>query len=423
MRLLLLGALPWALMAQAPPLTFDDIQQRARTSPEQYRNEALLAERQRDLAGSQGFLREGPSLGLSAGPRTSPLGPTTTDQNLDLDLPLFLAGGTRQKLKEALGKADPALREAARLEARFRLRQAYLEAWLSEQLLGLREADLTTVQSWLRAAQARLEAGADPAFQVSLVEGEILKAQLELDEARRQRLLNWASLRALADVPALPTPLEGPGDPLLPPANDLPARFEHSSLRRALQSRLELEQQALRHQEALATRRWSLRGSYGREGEERITKFGLAYRFTRPGEGRAIRQEAEANLQATQRELEIALLELEGRFQSALTRLQTAAQPTPFAAFDTALRAVSLRLTEGKERPSEALPIRRQLLEAQVACFRRLQNAHLLSAELQALTDWNVGDRPLPSVALRPPRAPHVATGPSPATPSDRMNP
>ncbi len=392
MRPLLMGALPCVLLAQAPPsptplLTFDEIQLRTRTSPEQYRTEALLAERQRALAGTQGFMREGPSFGVSVGPRTNPSAPTTTDQTVDVDLPLFLAGGTRRRLEQSFGKADPALREAARIEARFRLRQAYLEAWLSEQLLALRESDLATVQTWLKASKARLEAGADPAFQVSLVEGEVLKAQLDLDEARRQRLLAWSNLRALAEVPSAPISLAGPGEAMLPLEESLSAKFERSSLRRALQSRLDLDQQALIHQEALATSRWSLRGSYGKEGEDRITKVGLAYRFSRPGEGRAIRQEAEANLQATKRELEIALLELEGRFQSALTRLQTAAPAAPFAAFDTALRAVSLRLSEGKERPSEALPIRRQLLEAQVAYLRRLQAAHLLSAELQALTD------------------------------------
>ncbi len=392
MRPLLMGALPCVLLAQAPPsptplLSFDEIQQRSRISPEQYRTEALLAERQRALAGTQGFLREGPSLGVSAGPRTNPLAPTTMDQTVDVDLPLFLAGGARRRLEQAFGKADPALREAARIEARFRLRQSYLDAWLSEQLLALRESDLATVQTWLKASKARLEAGADPAFQMSLVEGEVLKAQLDLDEARRQRLLAWSNLRALAEVPSVPASLAGPGEATLPPEENLAARFEQSSLRRALQSRLDLDQKALRHQEALATSRWSLRGSYGKEGEDRITKVGLAYRFSRPGEGRAIRQEAEANLQATSRDLEIALLELEGRFQSALTRLQTAAPAAPFVAFDTALRAVSLRLSEGKERPSEALPIRRQLLEAQVAYLRRLHAAHLLSAELQALTD------------------------------------
>jgi outer membrane protein TolC len=306
---------------------------------------------------------------------------------VELDLPLFLSPAARHGLEEALGQADPALREAARVEARFRLRQTYLDAWLAERLVQLREADLVTVQIWLKAAQARLEAGADPGFQVSLVEGELLRAQGDLDEARRQRLEAWTSLRVVAEVPGAPVPLADPGTLPPRPHEDLQARFEGSGLRKAIQSRLDLERHTLRHQEALATSRWSLRGSYGREGEERVGKVGLAYRFARPGEGQAIHRETEAGLQALRRDLEIALLELEARFQSALTRLQTAPPPAPFTGFEPSLRAVGLRLSEGRERPSEALPIRRQLLEAQAASYRRLHAAHLLDAELKALTD------------------------------------
>lgn len=386
MRTFLLGALPCLLMAQAPPLSFDDILTRARRSPEQDRTEALLAERHRALAGTRGFLREGPSLGLSVGPRTSSVAPSSTDQSVDLDLPLFLSPGIRRRLETALGEADPTLRGASRIEARFHLRQAYLDAWLAERLLQLREADLATVRTWLRAARMRLEAGADAGFQVSLVEGEALRAEADLDEARRQQLNAWAGLRTVAEVPGMPVTLADPGDPPALATDGLQARFEASALRRAIQSRLGLEEQALRHQEALATSRWSLRGSYAREGEERIGKVGLAYRFSRLGEGQALRRETEATLQASRRELEAALLELETRFQSALARLQAATPPLPFLGFDLSLRAISLRLSEGKERPSEALPIRRQLLEAQAASYRRLQAAHLLSAELQALT-------------------------------------
>lgn len=389
MRTFLLGALPCLLLAQAPPLSYDEILQRARTSPGQLQTEALLAGRERQLRGTSGLLREGPTVGFSTGPRASSLAPTTTDRTVQVDLPLFLSLGTQRRLAEALGKADPALREAARIEARFRLRQAYLDAWIAERFLALREVDRGTVQTWLQAARARFEAGADPAFQVSLVEGEDLRAQLDLDEARRTRFLTWASLRTLAAVPEMPVPLADPGAPEFPAAGPLSGRFEHSSLRRAIQARLELEERTLRQQEALATSRWSLRGSSSREGPERINTMGLAYRFPRPSETRAIRRETQATLSATRQELEIARVELEARFQSALTRLQITSAPIPFTAFDTALRAVGLRLSEGKERPSEALPIRRQLLEAQVASLRRLQAAHLLTAELQALTDGN----------------------------------
>lgn len=382
----LIGALPLVLIAQASPLTYQDLLARARKSGEQIRVDAFLAERQRALSGTRGYLRDGPTLGFSAGPRTSPVAPTTTDRSLDLDLPLFFAPAARRRLEWALGQADPSLREAARLEDGFRLRQAYLDAWLAERVLHLREADLATVATWLRTAKTRVEAGADPAFQASLVEGECLRAQAELDEARRLRLTSWATLRSLAEVPGTPAPLAAPEAGKLPSQDQLRERFERSALRRGLQGRMELEQQTLRHQEALAGSRWSLRGSYARESEERISKLGLAYRFARPGEAQSLRQETEANLQVSRRDLEMALLELDARFQSAVLRWEAASQPSDFTAFDLALGAVSLRLAEGKERPSEALPIRRQLIEAQIASLRHLHAHHLLNAELQALT-------------------------------------
>lgn len=387
MRTLLIWALPGLLHAQAPPLTYDDLRAKARTSPEQYRTEALLAANRRALSGTRGFLREGPSLSVAAGPRTNPVAPTSTDQTMELDLPLFLSRGTRRRLEEALGKADPVLREAARIEARFQLRKAYLDAWLAARALRVREADLETVQAWQAAARARVAAGADPAFQASLVEGEILRAQLDLDEARKEQALAWSRLRILADVPEGPVPLADPDGPRMPTLEGLEPRFERSALRVALQDRLELETRALRQQEALSTSRWSLRGSYGKENEDRITKVGVAYRFTRPGEGQAIRQEAEANVQVARREIGIALADLEARFQAAMARARNQAPLRPFTEFDRAIRAIGLRLSEGKERPSEALPIRRQLLEAQISSLRRIENAHLLTAELQALTD------------------------------------
>ncbi|WP_306590602.1 TolC family protein [Geothrix sp. 21YS21S-4] len=386
MRPLLLGALPCVLAAQAPPLSFDDILSRARSGPAQYRAEALLAERHRALAGTGGFLREGPALALSAGPRAQPSAPTFTDRAVEVDLPLFLSPGVRRRLEAALGEADPLLRSAGGIEARFQLRRAYLDAWLAERLLHLRERDLATVETWLQAARARLEAGADPAFQAALVEGELLRAQGDLDEARQQRAAAWAALRHLAEVPAAPAPLTEPGDPPGGFPDGLRARYEAGTLRRALLAQADLEQQALRHQEALAASRWSLRGSYAREGEERVGRVGLAYRFARPGEAAALRRETEAALQAGRREGELALEELDARFQAAMARLP-AAPPRAFAAFDPALQAVELRLREGRERPSEALPIRRQLLDVQAAAYRRLRTAHLLSAELQALTE------------------------------------
>jgi outer membrane protein TolC len=394
MRRVLIGALPCLLLAQVPaspqaslPLTFEAILNHAKPGLEQLRLESWLAERNRELAGSAGFLREGPSLGLTAGPRRSKGLPGTTDQSVDVDLPLFLSSGTRNNLIRTLDQADPLLRKAARRESLLRLRQTYLDTWLEQQVGHLREQDLQTVEVWLKAAKARLEAGADPAFQVALVEGEILKAQMELADSRRRVSMAWSSLHSQADLPDQPVPLADPGPVSEEDLSGLSSRYQTAPLRRALTARLEVERENLRHREALGLSRWSLRGSYGKEGEDRIAKVGMAYRLSRPGESRAIRRETEAGLASLQREHQIALAELDGRFQSALDRLQMLGSMPPSRSFQAAIQAVGLRLQSGKERPSDALPIRRQLLEAEVAGFRRLHAQHLLQAELQALTE------------------------------------
>ena len=67
------------------------------------------------------------------------------------------------------------------------------------------------------------------------------------------------------------------------------------------------------------------------------------------------------------------------------TRFAAREVEAPLPDFRQAVEAVGLRLQEGKERPSEALPIRRQLLEAQLAALRRHHAHHTLAAELQSL--------------------------------------
>ncbi|MCX6549144.1 MAG: TolC family protein [Acidobacteria bacterium] len=394
MRRLLIGALPCLLLAQAPAspplspgLTFEGILSRAKPGLEQLRLTTWLAERSREVAGSAGFLREGPTLGLTTGPRRAAGLPGTSDQSADVDLPLFLSPGTRGRLVKALDQADPLLREAARREGLLRLRQAYLDAWLEQQVAHLRQQDLQTVEVWLKAAQVRLESGADPAFQVALVEGEILKAQLELADSRRRAATAWTTLRSQTDLPEQPVPLADPG-PISPQDSaTLSSRYQSAPLRRALTVRLEVERENLRHREALGLSRWSLRGSFAKEGEDRIAKVGMAYRFSRPGEVAAVRRETEAGLASLQRELELALAELDGRFQAAQERLQLLGGSAPRRSFQPAIEAVGLRLQSGRERPSDALPIRRQLLEAEVAGLRRQHAQHLVQAELQALTE------------------------------------
>jgi len=388
MRLSLLGALPclFAMHATAQaPLTFQDIQGKARPAPEQWRAEALLAERGLQFQESKGFLREGPTVAMLAGPRRTPGAGTSTDKGFELDLPLFLSPRSRAALEASLGKAHPLVLEAARREGLFRLKSAYLDAWLASRLVALREADLGTVDRWLQAANARLEAGADPAFQVSLVEGERLKVQQELDEAWAQASRTWGVLVALADLPVAPVALADPGAVPVIPTVDLDRRLQEGPLRKALLAQADLETQSLRLKEAQALSRWSLRGNYAQEGEDKVTRFGFAVRLPRPGESASVKRNTEAQLRAVQGESRQAVAELDARTQAALNRIQKAPATTIVPDFARALGAIGLRLQEGKERPSEALPIRRQLLEAQMASLRRIHAQHLLATELQTL--------------------------------------
>lgn len=380
MKRWLLGAAACAVMAQGPALTFEQCMARLKAPAELLAAEAFLAQRDRELVGTSAFLREGPSLGVDLGRRRG--GVSATDRGLSLDLPLFLRPDLRAGLARALEQAGPMVREAAALEGKHRLRSAYLNAWLAQALVALREEDARTVQAWHAAAQARVEAGADAPFQADLVAGERLKADQDLWEARRVRQESWAMLAALADLPAAPEALGEPAS-VAPPAGDLEARFRVGLLRRALSSRLQAEEAAVRLRLAVDTSRFSLRTGYATEGEDRIAKVGLALRLPRRGEGAAARVSAEAELATARREAEQALAALEGRFRSAREALGPAA-----GALDVqgALTAIGLRLTEGKERPSEALPIRRQLLEAQVARLRRTHALALVASDLETLT-------------------------------------
>ena len=388
MRFRPFGALPCLLVMQVgaqAPITYQDIQAKARPAPGQWRLDALLAERHLQLQESRGFLREGPTLALSAGPRRAPGLSTRTDSAFEVEVPLFLSPGLRAGMEAALGEAHPLLREAARREASLQLRAAYLDAWLASRILALREGDLATVEQWLGAARSRFEAGADPAFQVSLVEGERLKARRDLDEARIQWARAWGSLAALAELPSTPVPLADPGPAPALPGADLARRLEQGPLRRALQAQALLETRSLRLKEAQALSRWSLRGSHAREGDESVTRLGVAIRLPRPGEGTSLRSSTEAQIQALQGETRQALAELDARIQSLLARATPASSDEESPDFAKAARAVGMRLQECKERPSEALPIRRQLLEAQMAFLGRVHARHLLVAELQAL--------------------------------------
>jgi hypothetical protein len=54
------------------------------------------------------------------------------------------------------------------------------------------------------------------------------------------------------------------------------------------------------------------------------------------------------------------------------------------------LEALTLRLREGKDQPSDVIPIRRQFMEIRVAELQRLHALNIARAELLTLTAENM---------------------------------
>ncbi len=381
-------ALAWVLalpaLAQAP-LSYADILARVRPTTEQVRLDVRLAEYGMQLQDTRGFLREGPTVSVEGAARRPSGLPAYTDKAAEIEFPLFLAPRIRGGLEASLGQAHPLLVESVQREAALRVKFAYLEAWLAQRTLALREADLATVERWLSVTQRRAQDGQEPSYQVDLVEGERLKAQQDLDEARTRMAGAWAAIVALADVPATPVPLADPGAVQPVPEENIQDRLRQGPLRRALEAQADLETRSLRLKEAQAQARWSLRTSYGTEAEDHILRLGVSVRLPRPGEGTVLKQSTDAQIRVVRGELRQALAELDARILGVWYRFHRASEVTPVPDFSRALATVEGRLASGQDQPSEAFPIRRQLLEAQMAALRRIQARHALTAEIQYL--------------------------------------
>lgn len=386
MRSLLLLALPLGVLAQSEPLTYDAILAKARRDPALLRVVADHAARERELAATGGLLLSGPTLGVETGPRRIDGVSGGTDLRVQVDAPLFFHPGLRRTAGAAVEKEKQFLLASLPVEQRFELREAYLDAWLAQTLLALHRTQLETAREWLDIARARVRGGADPAYQVDLAQGDTVRAQSELDEVTRKYHDSWARLRVLSEVPESPAGLADPAPPVFPPLTGLDEKYMTGVLRRSVLQRAEAENAEFRLHQSVKGARWGVRGSYAREGVDRAVGVGLVYRFGRFGEGAALQRENDTGLAAIRGENEVERETLDARFRAARARLAAFGTLPEARDFLEAARAVGLRLREGKERPSDAIPIRRQLAEAEEARQQRLHDAHQLIAEIELLT-------------------------------------
>jgi cobalt-zinc-cadmium efflux system outer membrane protein len=367
---------PWPSVAA--DLTWEELHTARPPHAAELAAAARLADAERRIATSAGFVREGVRFTVEAGPRRAPGEDTATDVALGLDLPLVAARAEQREAADALAAARPVLRAAARAEATLALERAVVALWRAENDAAWAREAVADLEGWLVESRRRAEAGADAAYEPVLVAGEVARARTELAEAAGASAAARTAFAALAgeahatiDV----APLFASDDRAPTVAGTGDWRSGASALAAASVARLERALLALETE--LDASRWGVAGAVGREGEEEVARVGLAYRFPPKGESAAFAARREAEQRRIERERDLALSDLAGRAARAVALLAEPANQPAERELAEAERALRARFNEGRARVGEILPLRRALADAR----RSLLEARAARAE------------------------------------------
>jgi hypothetical protein len=371
-------------------LTFEDIVRRQRPPAEALDRRAELARIEREIAGTASWLSDAPSLETEAGARRIESGSTGPDVNVHVAFPLLSDRASRGPAVRTLSEASVVVVSGDLVEARLRLRRAFLDGWLAQEIVAVRRDQVAALERILEVIRRRIAAGANAPYEESLFEGELLRARSETDSALALRGEAWSDLRALAELPPSPVALADPGRPDPAGASRALESLEGGALERSVAGRRDLALAVTELERSRLRSRWSVGGGVGSEGEERFATLSAGYRFALRGERDAVERERTAREEAARRSGAAETDALVTRALAVRERAETFGDVPDPAAFDAALRAVLLRVESGKDLPTEGLLLRRQLLEAKDAAFERVRSAHLLVAEIEALASRGV---------------------------------
>jgi hypothetical protein len=371
-RIAALVLAPMSMLVAAPAtaqLDFAEAMARRRPHSAELELEQLVTEALRVAAGGRARAAQGPTTSFEGGPRDGNAG-RETDLSVQIEIPLLAARSERRALAETLPGAAVAMRAGARATADAELANAFVAAWLAQAIAELRQQDVAAVDLWLSAARRRAEAGADPPYEPTLVAGERDRALVERIEAAREVALSWGELKARSAVPGQPEPLALAGLPVVAGAGVQSAEASTSSTRSGIEARRRLTIALARAKTAASNSRWGLAGELAREGEEHLAQLGVAYRLPLRGEKAAIAAAQVAEEALAARHADLRLTEMEAQVAAAKAALASAGPLVATSDLDAAQAALVVRVEEGKERPSQVLPLRRQLLEARVAALK-----------------------------------------------------
>ena len=389
LALLAFAGLAAAERSAAQPLTLPEVLEARRPSAEEVSLGLLVAEARRLAVGAGTRFAEGASASVVAGPRRSDETGDDGDVGVAVEVPLLSRAGGRAALARTLAQSESVLAVGSASIAAADVAAAFVDVWLAQATASVRAEDLRAADEWLAVAQRRVEAGADPPYEPTLVAGERDRALVELVAARREAELAWGALAALSDIGTEPGPVTLDGMPAVRPGS----AAEATQVRAATAARRELEVALAAARSGASRSRWALATEVAAEGDERFAHVGVAYRLPLRGEGAAIEQErAAAELEAA-REAEAALASVRARLGAAEAALDSAGPAIGNDALVQAQQALAVRLIEGKERASQILPLRRQLLEARLAGLAARAAVVKAAAEMHFLNGGSANAR------------------------------
>jgi cobalt-zinc-cadmium efflux system outer membrane protein len=153
-------------------------------------------------------------------PEVLGLGSEPVDEVVEVEQPLELNGARRARSRVARGllSETTAAAELARAELVRRVKQAYWEVALADQLVGLDRGNLEFARTLLEAAHTQYELGNQPQVQALKAEVEVARAQQDLlrsqaaAEQARARLNTLLGREPAAPLTLADTPAPVPGE-------------------------------------------------------------------------------------------------------------------------------------------------------------------------------------------------------------------
>jgi hypothetical protein len=323
--------------------------------------ETKLLEFEAELARLEGRSWGSPEIGAGVGPRRTVNDETELDVEVSLELPRLATRPAASALRAAIRDGAELLRAAARREADLVVAELMVRLWSLRSQRELASQEHSSMTRWRNLVAGRVAEGADAPFELTLVEAEL--ARVTLEQARLEAGIE-ATVRAIGvfevatDFKDLG--LEAFDAPV--PCSALPPEGLFMKADKAEQAMAEA---VTTMRQRLEQTRWSVSSELAQEGEEQVARVGMRYR-TIPRKAIAAQERSRraAVVQLT-RSLELRRSERASQLATAAARWGRPAVDVTPEQLEAGLNALKARVEEGKDVPSQVLPLMRQLLGAQ----------------------------------------------------------